>query len=320
MDIDLDKEDLEKLSDILTIRDEQGRAMLKVGWVVRMFFADPWTRPVREAVSEAAEDYLELVREHLRWARKSGTGRMSPIDKKKVPSPREWLPEYEDGASWSVGYHGGDNKEEASHFELDILGGDEIARDSGYFEAYLPLTWFATHSGTIQDFVLGLAQRLRPTSGYCNVGAQPPQHPDGMRRTMFLVRRLSERLPGLDVGNAISESMSIRRGGIKGASWLTVLGDTHVNEIGGAAYLKMRLGEDFPITPYGGGLMIQAGPKPQIGDVETKRWPRHLVILSKVLQPIRCKRHCPIHGWGHGEDPTMDFDVTKTWLARFDDQ
>jgi hypothetical protein len=101
---------------------------------------------------------------------------------------------------------------------------------------------------------------------------------------------------------------------------LTVLGDVHVNEIGGADYLKMRLGEDFPITPYDGGLMIQAGPKPQIGDVEAKRWPRHLVTLSKVLQPIRCKRHYPIHGWGHGEDPTMDFEVTKAWLARFDDQ
>ena len=62
MDIDLDKQDLENLSEILTIRDEQGRPMLEVGWVVRMYFAEPWTLRVREAVSAAA-----LVQEATRW-------------------------------------------------------------------------------------------------------------------------------------------------------------------------------------------------------------------------------------------------------------
>src|SRR5262245_46293937 len=34
---------------------------------------------------------------------------------------------------------------------------------------------------------------------------------------------------------------------------------------------------DFKLTPYEGGLMIQAGPKPQIGDAQANRWPRHYV-------------------------------------------
>jgi hypothetical protein len=82
----------------------------------------------------------------------------------------------------------------------------------------------------------------------------------------------------------------------------------------------VRLGDEFPITPYEGGVMIQAGPRPDVGDVERDRWPRHLIQLSKVLKPIRNNDHHPIHGWVYKDHPTMNYDVTKAWIERFDDK
>jgi hypothetical protein len=326
MDLDLDKEDIELLSDLLTIRDEQQHAMVNIGWVVRMFFAEPWTKPVREAISVIAKEYMQLVGEHLKWTKHVRTGQMHKIGTGRVKFPWEWIPEYEDeNEVWGFGYHGGEGDEDASSFLINALGGRKSSTYTGYLEIYFPLAWFAEHGGRLQNLVLGWAKRLRPLSGYGSIGAQPPLDADGMRRSMFLVRRLSERFPGLDVGNAISENITVmefrRRGGyIKGPSWLTVLCDAYVRELGGVDELKARLGEEFPITTYDGGLMIQAGPRPDVGDVERNRWPRHLIQLSKVLRPIRSQRHSPIHGWGYKDHPTMDFDVTKAWIERFDDK
>jgi len=37
--------------------------------------------------------------------------------------------------------------------------------------------------------------------------------------------------------------------GIKSVNWLTLLGDRWVKEIGGPDYLRVRLGDDFNLTP-----------------------------------------------------------------------
>jgi hypothetical protein len=64
--------------------------------------------------------------------------------------------------------------------------------------------------------------------------------------------------------------------------------------------------------------MIQAGPKPQIGDVTTNRWPQHYVTLAKVLKPIQIKEHYGFHvGDGRGSR-RMYSEASEAWLFRFD--
>jgi hypothetical protein len=159
MNIDLDKQDLEKLSEILTIRDEQGRPMLKVGWVVRMFYADAFAKPVRETVCAIAEEYIQLMRDHLKWANHARTGHMHPIGSGRVKFPWEWIPQLDENEedSWSFGYHGGEGDEDASSFSIRALG-KETNRGPGYLEAYFPLAWFAEQDRRLQDFVLDWAR------------------------------------------------------------------------------------------------------------------------------------------------------------------
>jgi len=64
--------------------------------------------------------------------------------------------------------------------------------------------------------------------------------------------------------------------------------------------------------------MIQAGPKPQLGDVTLNRWPQHYVTLAKVLKPIQIKNHYPFHFGGKGR--RMNHAITNAWLRRFDDK
>lgn len=314
----LDNNDTD-ISRILCIRDEAGRPIVKIGLLVTMFLTEPWTRSVREAVADAAEEYIRQFRDHLRWA-KSPTSHIYPIDSGKVPFPREWLPQHEDGEDWQLGFHGGDSDEAASEFQVSAFGPSNVRKDGlGFFQFYLPLTWVTEHPGTtFSDFVLSFANRLHPLSGYAGIGVLESIDFDARQASGDTVRQIAERIPGLEIEHYIGHAIYVGKG-IKGINWLTLLGDRWVQEIGGLDYLRIRLGDDFKLSPYDGGLMIQAGPRPQLGDVTTNRWPQHYVTLAKVLKPIQLK----VHGAFHRGDPTgvqkrMDHEASMAWLFRFD--
>src|SRR3954469_495416 len=134
----LDSDDAD-LSQILCLRDKDGRPALRIGLLATMFVAEPWTRPVREVVADAAEEYIRQFRAHLRWAQHPKTAHIHSIDKGRVPFPRTWLPQYEDGESWYFGFHGGESGEAASEFQVSAYGPDAVRREKpGYFQVYLP--------------------------------------------------------------------------------------------------------------------------------------------------------------------------------------
>jgi hypothetical protein len=312
----LDSDDVD-LSEILCVRDKDGRPALRIGLLATMFIAEPGTRPVREAVADAAEEYIRQFREHLRWAQHPKTAHIHPIDKRNVPFPRDWLPQYEDGEAWEFGFHGGETDEAASEFQVSAYGPRSIRKSPGYFQVYLPLTWFAEHPGTFPDFVLSLAKRLRPLSGYAGIGVLEPLDSYAQEAFQSTVRQIAERFPGLEIESPPIHVIHVGEG-IKGVNWLTILGDRWVQQIGGADYLRVRLGDDFKLTPYDGGLMIQAGPKPQIGDTQANRWPRHYVTLAKVLKPIQIKKHYPFHHADPMGSARMDAETSTAWIFRFD--
>ena len=313
----LDPHDAAELANLLCIRDKDGRPALRIGLLATMFLAESWTRPVREAVTSAAESYLCAFQPFLKWAKHPRTAHIHPIEKGKVPFPRDWLPQHEDGKAWEFGFHGGETDEAASEFQVSAYGSDNVKKATGFFQIYLPVTWFAEHPGTFQDFVLSFANRLRPLSGYAGIGVLETL--DNYAREPFqaTVKQIADRFPGLEIESRPIHAIHAGKG-IKGVNWLTLLGDPWVQAIGGLEYLRVRLGDDFKLTPYDSGLMIQAGPKPQIGDVAANRWPSHYVTLAKVLKPIQIKDHYPFH-FGDSRGPArMDHEASKAWIFRFD--
>ncbi|MFS8065247.1 MAG: type VI immunity family protein [Byssovorax sp.] len=314
----LDPNDCAALADLLCIRDKDGRPALRIGLLATMFLAEPWTRPVREAVTNAAESYLSAFRPFLRWAQHPKTSHIHAIAKGKVPSLRDWLPQHEDGKAWHFGFHGGETSEATGEFQVCGLGPEDYHKgEVGYFQVYLPLTWFSDQPGTFQDFVLSFAKRLRPVSGYAGIGILETLNVYAQESFQDTVKQIAERFPGLEMDNPVVTSIHTDKG-IKGVNWLTILGDQWAQAIGGLDYLRIRLGEDFKLTPYEGGLMIQAGPKPQIGDAAADRWPKHYVTLAKVLKPIQIKDHYPFHFGAQGGPPRMDHAASKAWIFRFD--
>ena len=313
----LDHDDASEISNLLCVRDKDGRVALRVGLLATMFFADPWTRSVREAVAEATDEYVREFRASLRWAENPKTGHMYDIRKRTLIPVRDWLPQHPEGKSYFFGFHSGEQGSAAAEFQVSVLGGDNISKCSGFFQVYLPLTWFAERQDTFKDFVLRFATRLRPISGYAGIGLLEPLNAYSREPFQSVVRPIADRFPGLEIESPETHTIDVGKG-IKGVNWLTVLGDRWVQEIGGLDYLRIRLGDDFKLTPYDGGLVIQAGPKPQIGDVTTNRWPQHYVTLAKVLKPIQIKAPHPFHFGDPNGSARLDSAASKAWLFRFD--
>jgi hypothetical protein len=129
------------------------------------------------------------------------------------------------------------------------------------------------------------------------------------------VRAIGERFPGLEVESAPITTNHIGSG-IKGVNWLTVLSDRWIDKLGGLDYLRIRLNEShFYFYLFDGGLVIQAGPRPEMGDVAANFWPEQYVTLAKVLKPIQIANHYPMHFGGTGG---LDHQATMAWINRFD--
>jgi hypothetical protein len=304
----------EELAKLLCLRDREGRVALTIGLVATVFFERPWEQEQREAVADLAERYIAEFRDKLKWSQGPKNANWYRINSKRARFPGDWLRKYKTAEEgWEFAFHGGESDTEATPIEVSAMGGDTIQKGLGYFHVSFPLLWFTDRPITFPETLRAICERLKPISGYGGIGliespdisAQVPYHP--------LVRKIGERFPGLEIEEPPGHTNHVDQG-IKGVNWLTVLSDQWIDKIGGRDYLRIRLDESFYFYPYDGGLIIQAGPKPQIGDVTTNRWPERYVTLAKVLKPIQIKEH---YGMTL-RDGGFDYASTLAWLFRFD--
>jgi len=86
--------------------------------------------------------------------------------------------------------------------------------------------------------------------------------------------------------------------------------------MGGVERLRGLLSDAFIFHPYDGGLVIQAGPVPQTGDVNARNWPYLYAELARVLKPIRLTVHDSFDG---GNPNRFTKESSLKWLNRFDE-
>ena len=325
-------EEIDELSEVLnehlSVRDEKDGVVLQVALIATVYLEEPYRREVREAVAACCEYYLQRWGRHLRWAVNPDTDGMEPFGTGKASNPRSWLPMLAEDEDFTVIYHGGERQRSASAFSLESFGA--VRRpylQFGYFRVTFPLLAFADGSSSLPDVLLDICRMLKPVSGYGGIGVSESPHDGVSARYEPIVYYWAQRLPGLEVDSPISHSNWLTDGrdggrdGIKGGSWLTVLCDRYAAELGGADEIEAdlkALDSRFLVHRYDGGLLIQAGPRPQLGDTARDLWPTLYVKLAKYLKPIRIMEHRPFHRDGPGE--RFDLERSEAWLRRFDDR
>ncbi|WP_437946584.1 type VI immunity family protein [Sorangium sp. So ce296] len=315
------------LDDRLRVKDDEGRTILQVALLATVYFEDAHKREVREAVVSCCEDYFRRCGTHLRWALHPEKRLMEPYGKGKGSDPRAWLLGFGEDEGFSLIYHAAEYERGASSFLAHALGAKKRPFvDLGFFRVAFPLLWFVDSLESFPEVMLEMCRRLRPVSGYGGIGVV--ESPDGSISSLYepVVYDWAQRFPGLEADYPITHSIWLRKGrsgngGIKGVNWLTALGECWVVEMGGVDKLEAELRAldgRFVVHRFDGGLMVQAGPRPQLGDAERNVWPELYVKLSKYLKPIRITEHRPFQYGGPGL--RFDLERSEAWLRRFDDR
>jgi hypothetical protein len=327
------KQMMKMLDQHLSVQEYSGRTVLQVALFATVYFAEPYRRQVREAVAACCEDYFQRCGQHLRWALNPDTDLMEPFGTGKASKPRTWVPLLGEDEVCSIIYHGAEHERGASAFMLESLGTERRPYEKlGFLRVFFPLLWFAENGASLPEVLLEICRKLKPVSGYGGIGVA--ESPDTSVSCKYepLVYQWTQRFPGLEAdypcfhGNYMRDISRPddwvgRRHGIKGANWLTVLGDRYLAELGGVEKVSADLAamdSRFVVHRYEGGALIQAGPYPVLGDVQRDLWPELVVKLSKYLKPIRITTHRSFHY----ANPGVRFNklTSEAWLRRFDDR
>lgn len=314
------------LSEHLAARDESGRVVLQAALLATVYFEGAYGQSVRNEIVSICEWYFREWGQRLNWALNPDTELMEPFGAGKGSNPRAWLPALGEHEGYSLIFHSAEDARGAGAFSLKALGMEKRPFvELGYLRVSFPLLGFVEGPTSLPHVLLEISRRLRPVSGYGGIGII--ESPSSVISSEYapVVYQWANRFPGLEADYPVEHSIWLGqgrdggKGGIKGGNWLTVLGDRYVQELGGASHVQTSLAnvdERFVVSVYDGGLMIQAGPRPQLGDVQQNRWPDLYVKLAKFLRPIRVTQHCPFQYGGPGA--RFDLGRSIAWLRRFD--
>jgi len=198
-----------------------------------------------------------------------------------------------------------------------VKGGQGIVRRPlGYFRAYYPCAYAKTHTDHLIANVIAWCNILKPEQGQIGL---TPHFEWGMARSYPDVYwPFIKRFNGLEFTTAFGVAAKAERG-LKSVSWLTVLDDAYVADLGGLAALTPLLGPNAIVHPWDGGIVIQAGAEPQIGDTNAGVWPEDYIAVNNALRPIRFEayRNSPM-SLIKVPPPLDAFEETLKWVRRFD--
>ncbi len=188
------------------------------------------------------------------------------------------------------------------------------APDNGYMRLILPTSFISESVASYIDLAINMGKMFSYNFGQAGFAINWNHLGKNKRGILREMNSLANRYPGLDMSHPFCTQF-IASKGIKCANWLTFLSSDYCDRLGGMAGLNDRFDKNIVIhEAHGGGIMIQAGPFPEIGDVNRQRNTPNYHQVGTVLAPVRCTDHPPIFGpQGIG-----DREVTERWLSRFD--
>lgn len=315
---------LDDLDAIRIVKEHKPNCVaVRLGLICTFYLKDPHNIEVRRRLAQCGDEYQALFGDYLKLYRNpDGEGRSKKYPKGGVPLVKYLALHPSAEKAFAPDFTGGESIDDASAYSLEIFASSTVYSPKGnkpaQFAATLPFGWLKDKDGqkAFQHLVHGWCQILKPHHGYAGLGIIQGVEMMEKIRTSYLAYPLAKRFPGLEIDNPSIVAMHIGDG-IKGVNWLTAVDEGCLTRLGGRAAVLAQLDENFPLYEYEGGVLIQAGPTPQLGDVNRQHFPRYYQHLARILAPLRMRFPAghPMIQPANGEDST---EASNQWLARFD--
>jgi hypothetical protein len=313
------------LLDELVISDSRGYPSLRFGHYVDLAVEHGDTVSKRKDLAKVILDYLQVFRANITDYLPYDENQTKPIEDvnyqayvdERAEAPDD--PETHEGFSAAVyGFHGDEDNEGPTLYWASAYGNTPNRRFSS-FEAYLPASWPETHGyPAYVEMIRRWCTILQPAYGTAGLSILFNEGRAG-RHDQLLAFPLAKRFVGLDRPAGVRWYTLLGRIGVRAirtVNWLSVIDDQFVSALGGLDKLKASLGPNCPVYVYPGGIIIQAGKKPEIGDVNQGKIPAAYRTVSHALAPIRFEQYPrPLF---EVPEPLDALEETLKWVTRFD--
>lgn len=284
--------------DDVRVEHMHGDERVVIGRVVfsMMFFMTRSTDPeLRRQLVEVEAYCRRLVPlERYRWCMAEGeSGKLYDLrdDREVGRAYRVWQ-EWLDRETTTFGLFDFDRHWAAPGHMVSLSTGRELHRAGwqSYFQFNVPLPWIEERDrpGLVQSAFCDLARILEPQhgqGGLCMAAAWDPAVMQGGGTEALYP--LLHRFP--DLMNGEASNMRVEVGDrMNTVNWLTAVHDDLVRLCGGREAVRAQLTlEGFEFADYPGGLVVQAGPSPMLGDRETGETMPLYGQLTRALRPAR---------------------------------
>ncbi len=279
---------------------------------------------------EFPEDYLALfaelsepIRERANFYRTYNMADWKAPSARTYSSPKTWLRTRKDDASRSLFV-----REARATADAAISGVDTSfhgnrsaawARNADYIRQILPSADLQQSPAEFIARAINICERVPFASGHIGFALElspllgTALQAEGQRAAYAL----STRHPGATIGGSLEARALRATKGVAGVSWLTLVGSTPLETLGGRDAVREALAATPEVVVHEArhGLVVQAGPAAALGDVNKgENLPTHRAVfaaLSPAIEPLSEHVRCLRLG---GDD---DHDRTIAWHRRF---
>jgi len=319
----------------LAIADKRGNPALKFGFLLKLYFSRAYDNEVRERMIRLVEDYGVIFSDKITHYMPYDGKRLKPTrdfdyiryftDRMNSISPDE-LSEGFDAELY--GFPDALDKDEPTPYHIGVVARPSISERRlahksnalGRLEAYFPADWPQGDYTKLANLVNRWAEIGQPIHGTFGFGLIMEEG-GGRGPFLDLAFPFLKRFPGLDYPDLSLwrvRSEPATRPVIRSISWLTLIDEERLQLIGGLEKVREALGSSCPVYPYRGGVIIQAGPEPKIGDANRGEFSENYQKVSQLLKPIRFEDFGRRGIFEGLPLPLDDRDETLAWLRRFD--
>lgn len=301
--------------DRIRVTNDNGLQVGLVGLSMTLYMR-PWDESGRGAFTAAVDRHLLRIGNHLRWTilpQPTGKRRYDAASPLQLSDYAAKLP-LDTQLSFEV--HSGEQVDAAGHYSLAVTFPFARRRRLGFVSLSVPVSWLVDEGRRpFQELVLDWCNAVQPFHGYAGLSLIHNPNYAILRSAERYLFPFVERFPGLDY-DVPTDHVRYCGKGIKSVNWLTVLCDALLDPLGGRKGLEQALAPtNATIRPFDGGVTVQAGPAPVLGDSDQNDVPKSYREVGAVLKPLRVAYPDSIIVTPENIDAEQ---FAQSWLARFD--
>jgi hypothetical protein len=291
-----------------------------------LYFKNSFSEEVREEICKCFDAYQAIAQDHLRWLwRDEPPSGPDKFEYSKAPELRAMVKQMKPDHHLGFAYTGGEKPHDASPWRFHTsglpawearLGGRGL--DTLIFS--VPKEVVKKNPALFQKLFVEFCRSLKAEHGHAGfalnlsiVRTEPNEPTEAL---------MVAKMKGLDAGSAVmiagSPDLDVENH-IVNVGWLTAIRSAMVEKVGGLFTLRSELPAMwFAKYDYDNGIVIQAGPAPEIVPVELDPKPAIYVLPAMALKAIRLAEASDLHYGSKDGEPRLTGLMAEEWFNRFD--